>query len=365
MIHSSILDEDLEYIWERLTPLEKAKLHDSTIVITGCAGFLGLCLMHFFVMYADRLGIRTVIGIDSFVLGKPKWMERLTEAYPDKVDIHHCDISKEESLKIGRLKEADFIIHMASIASPVFYRKHPLETIDANVWGLRKVLDLAADKQLRGLLFFSSSEIYGDPQPENIPTPEHYRGNVASIGPRACYDEAKRFGETLCYVYAEKYQAPITVVRPFNNYGPGMKLGDQRIPADLAKAVMENRDIVLFSDGTPTRTFCYVSDACVGYIKALVYGRFDVFNIGNDKPEISMAELARLYLQAGKETSGYTGEIKFQRHAETQYLTDNPSRRCPNLTKARSSLGFHPTIEVKSGIKRFLRYLIQSGEKAI
>ena len=146
---------------------------------------------------------------------------------------------------------------MASIASPSFYRKYPIETLDANIWGLRRLLDFYCEKNIRGLAFYSSSEIYGDPTPENIPTPETYRGNVDCQGPRACYDEAKRFGETMCYLFHQKYNMPITIIRPFNNYGPGVRLNDARVLADFANAVRQNKDIVMFSDGSPTRTFCY------------------------------------------------------------------------------------------------------------
>ena len=150
--------------------------------------------------------------------------------------------------------------------------------------------------QLKGLLFFSSSEIYGDPAPEAIPTNESYRGNVACLGPRACYDEAKRFGETLCWVFANTLGTPIRIVRPFNNYGPGMALTDSRAPADFGQCVMQNRDITIFSSGAPTRTFCYVADAVAGYFKALLHDRFDAFNIGIEKPEISVRELAEQLL---------------------------------------------------------------------
>ena len=122
--------------------------------------------------------------------------------------------------------------------------------MDANVIGLRKLLDYYKEKPIKSFLFFSSSEVYGDPDPNRIPLEEDYRGNVATIGPRACYDEAKRFGETMSYLFAEKYNLPIKIVRPFNNYGPGMNLNDKRVPADFAKAVFENRDIEIFSDGT-------------------------------------------------------------------------------------------------------------------
>ena len=124
---------------------------------------------------------------------------------------------------------------MASIASPMFYRKYPIETLDANIWGLRRLLDYYMEKEMKGFLFYSSSELYGDPAPEAVPTSEDYNGNVCATGPRACYDESKRFGETMCMLFAQQYGMPIGVVRPFNNYGPGMKINDKRVPADFAK----------------------------------------------------------------------------------------------------------------------------------
>ena len=144
-----------------------------------------------------------------------------------------------------------------------------------------------------GLLYFSSSEIYGDPTPDNIPTPETYRGNVSCTGPRACYDEAKRFCETLCVNFTAQYGLPVKIARPFNNYGPGLKITDRRVLPDFARDIFAGRDIVLLSDGSPTRTFCYVADAIVGYYKVLVKGhRGESYNIGVESPEISITEVA-------------------------------------------------------------------------
>ena len=138
----------------------------------------------------------------------------------------------------------------------------PIETMDANIDGLRNLLDYArpgADASpVEGFLFYSTSEIYGDPPPENIPTPEDYRGNVSCTGPRACYDESKRYGETLCVNFARQHGVPVTMARPFNNYGPGLKITDRRVIPDFARDVLAGRDIVMLSDGSPTRTFCYV-----------------------------------------------------------------------------------------------------------
>ena len=273
------------------------------------------------------------------------------------------DIIDGDLSKISRDKSNSFVIHMASIASPVFYRKYPIKTIEANIWGLKRLLDDYKDESLRGFLFFSSSEIYGDPTPENIPTPETYRGNVNTIGPRACYDESKRFGETICYEYAKEYNLPIALARPFNNYGPGMKLGDKRVPADFAKAVINNEDIVILSDGKPTRTFCYISDAITGYLKVLLYGKFDVFNIGISKPEISILELARIYEAKAKKLFDYKGTVKYQVSDEKNYLTDNPNRRCPIITKAELLLNYKPEIFVEEGVERFLKYIVEEGIK--
>jgi UDP-glucuronate decarboxylase len=244
------------------------------------------------------------------------------------------------------------------VASPTFYRKHPVETIDANIWGLRSLLDVYRERgTLKGLLFFSSSEIYGDPDPQFIPTGEEYHGNVSCHGPRACYDESKRFGETLCWVYAKQFGMPITVARPFNNYGPGMRIEDRRLPADFAKCVLENRDIVVLSDGTPTRTFCYVSDAVIGYFLCLSYGKYDYFNIGTDKPEITVRELAGIYQSVGRERLAYSGNIHFQVSSDPDYMTDNPNRRCPIIRKAETLLGYHPTVPVNEGVRRYLEFL--------
>jgi UDP-glucuronate decarboxylase len=251
---------------------------------------------------------------------------------------------------------------MASIASPMFYRKYPIETLDANIWGLRSLLDFYSERQIRGFLFYSSSELYGDPDPAHVPTSEDYNGNVCPTGPRACYDESKRFGETMCMLFAQKYKMPIGVARPFNNYGPGMRIGDKRVPADFALAITQNKDIEILSDGSPTRTFCYIADSICGYLKILLHGAYGYYNIGIEKPEISIAQLAEIYAKAGKEIFGYTGQVKYAVSEDKEYLTNNPQRRCPNIDKARRELGYDPTIFVEEGVARFLQYLRESEE---
>ncbi len=351
---NKIIQEDLQYIHNNYG--SKKFFSNSTILITGCAGFLGYYFMQYFARYAAEIGIKKIIALDNFKLFRAQWLENLAKE-SEIIDLHTFDIISGDINSIRDAEQADIIIHMASIASPTFYRKYPIDTLDANVWGLRKLLDYYKERTLKGFLFFSSSEIYGDPFPEFIPTGEEYFGNVATIGPRACYDEAKRFGETLCYLYANRYNLPITIVRPFNNYGPGLRLDDKRLPADFAKAVFKNRDIDIFSDGKPTRTFCYVSDAILGYLKTLTYNKFDYFNIGIDKPEISIREIAEVYVEIARELFGYTGNIKFKNPDDKEYLTNNPSRRCPKIDKARNILNYNPIILPQEGIKRFLKFI--------
>lgn len=355
-----IKQDDMNYIYEHLTEIERKKLENSTILITGCGGFLGYYFMNFFETFEEKLKIKKVIALDNFMLGNPVWIENMKKK--SLFDIRKFDIIKDQISNISESSEADYIIHMASIASPMFYRQYPIETLDANIWGLRSLLDFYKKREIKGFLFFSSSELYGDPTPEKIPTDEEYRGNVSATGPRACYDESKRFGETMCGLFAKKYEMPLGVARPFNNYGPGMKINDKRVPADFAKAIYENRDIVILSNGAPTRTFCYIADAIVGYIKILLHGKYDYFNIGIDKPEISIRELADIYVTVGKEIFDYKGKVVYDISEDKEYLTHNPERRCPNITKAKNELYYKPSIEIQEGIRRFLTFIKENDE---
>jgi dTDP-glucose 4,6-dehydratase/UDP-glucuronate decarboxylase len=230
--------------------------------------------------------------------------------------------------------------------------------MDANVYGVRSLLEYARGRQssahpVEGFLFFSSSEIYGDPTPDNVPTPESYRGNVSCTGPRACYDESKRYGETLCVNFAQQYGLPIKVARPFNNYGPGLKITDHRVLPDFARDVFNDRDIVMKSDGGPRRTFCYVADAVAGYYKVLTRGRpGEAYNIGIESPEISVAELAESVVDLSRELFGYRGAVVTR--FDPDYVADNPARRCPVITKARGEIGYAPSILVDEGLRRAL-----------
>lgn len=352
-----LLRQDLDQICRDLRD-EFGAMAGGQLLITGGAGFLGYYLvqaaLHFNRTAARDQPIRVSVW-DSFIRGRPQWLTALEGTPYLKVGCYDLIEPLPQSMP-----EFDWIIHAAGIASPPFYRKHPLKTIDANINGLRNLLDYgvaraARGRPLRGLLFYSSSEIYGDPTPEWIPTPEHFRGLVSCTGPRACYDESKRFGETLCVVYAQQHGIATRMARPFNNYGPGLKITDKRVLPDFAREVLADRDIVMYSDGKPTRTFCYSADAITGYYKVLVKGRDgEPYNIGDEKPEISMCEVAQKVIATAGELFGYEGKLVRQTNPEADYLVDNPNRRCPDLTKSRRELGYDPKVGVDEGIRRSL-----------
>lgn len=356
MKSNKIIEEDLDYIYSGLSEEEKTKFENSTILLTGCGGFLGYYFVHFFVSFRKALGIHKIIALENFLTGSKDWLQGIANDN-EYFHLHEFNIISDDIKSIPDADQADIIIHMASIASPTFYRIYPVETIDANITGLRRLFDFYLDKKIKRFLFFSSSEIYGDPFKEYIPTPETYRGNVTTMGPRACYDEAKRFGETMCWIFNHKHNFPVTIARPFNNFGPGMNINDKRLPADFAKAVLEGKNLEILSDGSPTRTFCYISDAITGYLKVLLHENLEAFNIGMDKPEISVREFAELYVNNAKKVFGYSGKAIFGESKDKDYMTDNPNRRCPDLTKARELLNYNPQIEVNEGIYRFLEFL--------
>jgi UDP-glucuronate decarboxylase len=357
-----IVREDVARIFDRLGPAAGDSFTGKRILVTGCAGFLGRLFSQFFAGELARRGAEPerVVLADNFMLGRPAWLERLA-GRNNRAEIRRLDIANPGAAG-DDFGSFHYIVHLASIASPTFYRRHPFETLDANVWGLRRLIDTCDPGLLAGLLFFSSSEIYGDPDPAAIPTPEDYPGLVHCRGPRACYDEAKRFGETLCHLAGEVRGLKIATVRPFNNYGPGMRLDDRRVPADFASAVLSGRDIVILSDGSPTRTFCYVADAVFGYLLALLKGAGQVFNIGSPGPEIGVGRLAEVFAAAGRAGHGYTGRIVFAKSGEADYLTHNPRRRCPDISRAREALGYAPEVGLEEGVARYLTHLAAEME---
>ncbi len=320
-----------------------------TILLTGATGFLGSQFVHYFLLLNSSGLLKQpcrLIAWDNFSRGVPDWLKQIP-ATP------WLQIEKRNVVEREPFERVDFVIHAASIASPTYYRAHPIETMDANVQGLRNLLDDAVSRPVESFLYFSTSEIYGDPDPSQIPTPETYRGNVSCTGPRACYDESKRYGETLSVNFFREHKVPVKIARPFNNYGPGLKITDKRVLPDFFRDILAGRNITLLSKGNATRTFCYVSDAVTGYLLMLLSEHNgEAFNIGTEKPEISVEDLARAVIAvSGKDLS-----IELKQSGDPEYLTDNPQRRCPTIAKARQLLGYAPRVSLEEGLHRTYEY---------
>lgn len=358
----TVEENDIAYIHKNAYE-EFKTLAGNSVLLTGAGGFLGYYFIRSILSWNDKNSTKkiTLYALSTFRSGIPNWIKKIgkrTDLILLKKDITTFKLAKNQKL--------DYIIHAASIASPTFYRRHPIETINANVQGLYRILNYLVAREktkfpVKGLLYFSSSEIYGDPPSEYIPTSESYRGYVSCTGPRACYDESKRFCETLCVNYAHVHNLPIKSARPFNNYGPGLKITDRRVIPDFAKNILENKDIVMYSNGSPSRTFCYITDALVGYIKILVKGKKgEAYNIGVDKPEITVHGLALKMSEIGKKELNFSGKVQIKQNNDQEYLTDNPQRRCPKIQKAKKELGYNPKISLEEGLKKTLFWYKES-----
>jgi len=326
---------------------EIPKIKNQTILITGGAGFLGKNIVWTLQELNKNHNTNCkIIVVDNYVTGLKDELED-----DENTILLKGDITKEINLDV----EIDYIIHAAGIASPIFYTKYKLETIDVSIQGTKRVLELARKKQSKGVLFFSTSEVYGSPSAENVPTPETFNGNVSCVGPRAHYDEPKRMAETLCVTYASIYDMKVNIVRPFNVYGPGMRLDDGRGVINIIKYALQNKDLPIYGDGLSTRTWTYITDATIGFIKTLFSEMSgEAFNIGMDNPEISTIELSKLIVNLSDSDSKLT---IVDAPIEAYEKGFDVLRRCPDISKSKSMLGFKPVIKVDEGLKRTIDWM--------
>jgi UDP-glucuronate decarboxylase len=341
---TEIIRDDAQGVVDNLGRLIEP-LAGSTILVTGAAGFLGGFFLDVLDAFNQAHPTRParIIAMDNFMVGPPARIAHLLGR--PWLTCRTGDVSRPMEPAV----EADWIIHCASIGSPSIYRANPLQTIAANVQGTWNMLEMAR-RGAKGMLAFSSSEVYGDPLV--VPTPETYNGNVSFTGPRACYDESKRLGETLCATYFGLHRVPVKVIRPFNIYGPGQRLDDGRIIPDLVRAALAGGPLTLFSDGSATRSFCYVSDFVEACMTLLMMPEADgeAFNVGNAE-EVSIAQVARTMADLAARPAL---PVLFETSAESAYLVDNPQRRCPDLTKLNRMTGFNARVMVREGLARTL-----------
>ncbi|MGB0681390.1 MAG: NAD-dependent epimerase/dehydratase family protein [Magnetovibrionaceae bacterium] len=353
-----LLPSDVEEICQRLAGTPEGAGHDfagKTVLLTGARGFLGRYFMEVFALLNDKYLAEPVklVALDNLITAGKEGAK--VKEVPNVTFVQH-DVIQPYAWE-GPL---DYVIHAAGIASPFYYRKFPLETLEVAITGTRNMLQLAEDHDAR-FTFYSSSEIYGDPDPKHVPMAESYRGNVSCQGPRACYDESKRVGETLCYIFHTQHGTKTNTIRPFNVFGPGMQETDYRVLPNFASRIKAGEPLQVYGTGNQTRTFCYITDAMVGFLLVSLRGvPGEAYNIGNPKPEISMAELVqRLEKVRGKKIDYNIVEYP------DSYPADEPNRRSPDIRKARLQLDFEPSVDLDEGLKRFLDWSDQvyTGEQ--
>lgn len=302
-------------------------------LVTGGAGFIGSHLCDALVAAGDY-----VVCLDNLSTGRRDNVEHL-EGNPGFEFVLH-------DLVEPYFSQADRVFHLACPASPVAYRANPVRTVKTNVLGTMHMLGLARRCGAR-ILLAGTSEVYGDPTVH--PQPESYLGNVNQLGPRACYDEGKRIAETLMIEYHRQHGVDIRLARIFNTYGPRMQADDGRVVSNFILRALRNKPAELYGGGTQSRSFCYIDDMVNGLIKLMQYEgvrRHEPFNLGNPH-EVTVLELARTINRlAGSSAEPVSGPSQ----------QDDPTRRCPDITRARTELGFEPATSLEQGLARTIEW---------
>ncbi|HJS99567.1 MAG TPA: UDP-glucuronic acid decarboxylase family protein [Terriglobales bacterium] len=304
-------------------------------IVTGGAGFLGSHLCD--ALLAEG---HSVVAVDNLLTGNAANLEHLR--HEPRFELRRVDVC--EPFDCGK---ADYVFHLASPASPVDYTVHGIPTLRVGSLGTFNALEVA---RKYGAKFFlsSTSECYGDP--EEHPQKETYWGHVNPIGPRSVYDEAKRFSEAVTVAYRRYHQLETRIVRIFNTYGPRMQINDGRVVPNFMKQALRGEELTVYGDGKQTRSFCYVADEIDGLMRLAWSQEPGPVNIGNPG-EFTILECARKVLQV----TGSKSQIKF-----LPLPPDDPKQRCPDISKARSVLGWEPKIDLATGLKLSLDYFRQA-----
>lgn len=304
----------------------------SRVLVTGGAGFLGSHL-------CERLldDGHEVIAIDNLITGQTDNLDGIF--YHDRFTFYEHDVTEFVHTPGG----LDWVVHLASLASPVFYDQNPIKTLKVGSLGTHNTLGLAREKDA-DYLFASTSEVYGDP--EVNPQSEDYRGNVDPFGPRSCYDESKRYGEAIVRAYMNKHDLDIRVMRIFNTYGPRMQPDDGRVVPTFVGQALRGEDLTVHGDGSQTRSFCYVSDLVNGLLRLMERDIQTPINVGNPD-ERTILELAKLVIELTDSDSDITYEPR---------PPHDPTVRKPDISKAKSELDWEPDVPLREGLRHTIRY---------
>ena len=310
----------------------------SRILVTGGSGFLGSHLCESLLEDGHE-----VIAMDNNVSGQTENIEDFV--YHDRFSFFEHDVT--EFIHVSG--DLDWVMHLASLASPMFYSNHPIKTLKVGALGTHKTLGVAKAKGA-GYFFSSTSEVYGNP--EVNPQPESYRGNVDSYGPRSCYDESKRYGESMVRSYRDQHDINVRVARIFNTYGPRMRLDDGRVIPTFIRQALRGNELTVYGDGSQTRSFCYVDDLIDGFIHLLNSPVQEPVNLGNPD-ERSILELAELVIELTDSSSDITFE---------PLPPQDPQVRRPDISKAKTEIGWEPKIELREGLERSIDHFREQLE---
>jgi len=332
-----VVEEDVDSLVGSLNE-QGISFEGQSVLVTGGAGFLGSWICDVLVKQGTH-----VICVDNFSSGRRENIRHLTGLENFKLVEH--DISQPLFFD----EKIDVVMHLASRACPMEFARFPIQILKANTLGTWVALGVAKEHKAR-LAYASTSEVYGDPDPQHVPTPETYNGSVNPVGPRSCYYEAKRVGEAFVTAYRIQHGLDTRILRIFNTYGPRMRAGDtygRVVPRFIDQAV-SGRSLTVFGDGTQTRSFTYVIDIAGGTLKAacLPEASGEVINLGSGI-ETRIIDLAKIILKF----TGSKSKIEFQPSP-----VDDPRRRCPDITRAQKILGWKPKISLEEGLVKAIRW---------
>ncbi len=343
---SKVIAEDIKSLAKALKPYY-TQFSGKTFLVTGAFGFLGRYIVFLFkYLNQERLLEKPLkaILLDNFVTGYEQQV-----ISDENLIFRRADVIQPVKIE----QPVDYIIHAAGIASPVYYTKFPIETMDVGTVGTRHMLELAREKSVKSFIFMSSSEVYGDPDSAHVPTTEDYNGNVSVLGPRSCYDESKRFGETMCKAFYQVYGVPVKMIRPFNVYGPGIRPDDYRVLPNFIEHALRKEPLPIHGPGHNTRSFCYIVDAIESIFRVLFCDADgEAFNIGNPEPEISVKELAKMVVKE----MPFKVDIVHIDAPHAVYASSDPKRRCPDISKLTRITGYEPKFSLKEGLRRTIKW---------
>lgn len=350
---NSILEEDFKYILNDKN-IEWEKFAGKTVLVSGVNGYLPAYMIQT-LLYLNELKIQE----STKIIGLVRDLEKAQKKYKEYLEKDYFKLIKQDvSVPFDIEEKVDFIIHAASQANPKYFLSDPVGVINANCLGTNNLLSVAKEKKAKSFLYFSSGEVNGDMFEKKNSVSENDYGLVDPLKVRSCYPESKRMGENMCACWHHQYGIPTKIVRPCHTYGPGFNLDDERAFMNFVASVINNKNIVLKSDGSAKRSFCYLADATRAYFLVLLNGvNGEAYNVGNEY-EISILDLAKIII---KLSNNKNLRIVFDKNLKNISPSSNISHGLMSINKIKA-LGWSPKIKEKEGLARTINSFLEAGE---